>query len=159
MKLKRIDERNIWEVVKLDVFDDQKDFVATNNESLLEAYVALTSGIVVMPFALYEGQNLVGFIMFGYGNGASAADPKVALGNYCIWRFMIDKHWQRQGLGRAALETALDFLKADPLKKGAKAVWLSYEKENEVAKKLYASFGFVENGEYCDGELVAVRPL
>ena len=36
---------------------------------------------------------------------------------------------------------------------------LSYEPENEVAKKLYASFGFVENGEMDDDEIVAVLKL
>ena len=33
------------------------------------------------------------------------------------------------------------------------------EPENEVAKKLYASFGFTETGEMCDDEIVAVLKL
>ena len=34
-----------------------------------------------------------------------------------------------------------------------------YNPENEVAKKLYASFGFVENGEMDEDEIVAVLKL
>ena len=41
----------------------------------------------------------------------------------------------------------------------AELCWISYEPENEVAKKLYASFGFVENGEMDDDEIVAVLKL
>lgn len=41
----------------------------------------------------------------------------------------------------------------------AEYCFLSYEKENKVAKKLYESFGFRENGEICDGELVSVLKL
>ncbi len=34
-----------------------------------------------------------------------------------------------------------------------------YNPENEAAKKLYASFGFAENGEMADDEIVAVLKL
>ena len=40
-----------------------------------------------------------------------------------------------------------------------KCKWLSYEPENEVARKLYASCGFVENGEMDGDEIVAVIKL
>ena len=37
--------------------------------------------------------------------------------------------------------------------------WISYELENIVAKKLYASFGFLETKEMCGDEIVAVMKL
>lgn len=37
--------------------------------------------------------------------------------------------------------------------------WLSYEPENQIAKELYASFGFAEIGEYDGEELIAVLKL
>ena len=41
----------------------------------------------------------------------------------------------------------------------AELCWISYEPENEVAKKLYASFGFEETGEMDGDEIVAVLKL
>jgi len=36
---------------------------------------------------------------------------------------------------------------------------ISYEPENAIAQKLYASLGFVEPGEMLDGETLAVLKL
>ncbi|MBR2716528.1 MAG: AAA family ATPase [Oscillospiraceae bacterium] len=44
-------------------------------------------------------------------------------------------------------QLALDFVRTLP-NGPAELVWLSYEPENKAAKKLYASFGFVETPEY-----------
>ncbi len=56
------------------------------------------------------------------------------------------------------MELALDFIKSFPCGK-AEYCWLSYEPENEVARKLYRSFGFVETGERDGEEIVAVLRL
>ena len=56
---------------------------------------------------------------------------------------MIDKRYQGRGFGKEAFKQVLDFVRSKPCG-DAECVWLSYEPENEVAKKLYASFGFVE---------------
>lgn len=153
-----ITERNIWRVVKLSVPEEQKDFVATNTESLLEAYLALANEDVALPFAICAGETPVGFLMFGYGKTGDPDEPDVAEGNYCLWRFMIDGAYQRRGYGRAALYEALNYLATFP-RGNATSCWLSYEPENARAKALYASFGFVENGQVCGDEIVAVRPL
>ena len=41
----------------------------------------------------------------------------------------------------------------------AKKVWLSYEKENTRARDIYRKYGFVENGEMCGNEIIAVYEL
>ena len=78
--------------------------------------------------------------------------------NYEIWRFMIDKRFQGRGYGKDALKLALDFIRTWPCGK-ADLCWISYEPENEIAKKLYSSFGFVETGEMDGDEIVAVLKL
>lgn len=80
--------------------------------------------------------------------------PAVSAGNYCIWRFMIDRHSQGRGLGGQAL----DYVERHPCG-DAEACWLSYEPENTVARALYYAAGFRENGEKCGEETVAVRKL
>ena len=37
LKLKKINRYNIAEILKLEVFDNKKSFVATNNSSIIEA--------------------------------------------------------------------------------------------------------------------------
>lgn len=158
IELRKVDSKNIWKIINLSVNDEQMDFVATNTESMLEAYTTITSGGVALPFGIYDGDILVGFVMFGYGNNGDEDEPDVAANNYCIWRFMIDKTYQRQGLGRKALHASIEYLRSKPCGK-ATHCWLSYEPENEAAKALYGSLGFYENGEICGDEIVAVMQL
>ena len=158
MEFRKITFENLWETVRLSVKDTQKSFVASNTVSLLEAYAALSSGCTALPFSLYESGELVGFIMFGYGEIDDGDEPDVAKGNYCLWRLMIDERFQGRGLGRKAMQAALQYLKTFPCGR-ADCCWLSYEPENTAARSLYRSMGFVENGEVCGEEIVAVLPL
>ncbi len=156
--LQKIGSHNIWKVVRLSVSDAQKDFVATNTESILEAYAATQDGYTALPFALYDDDLLIGFVLFGYGSIGDEDEPSVAADNYCIWRLMIDQRYQGKGCGKAALAASLAYLKTAPCG-AARACWLSYEPQNIAAKALYAAAGFVENGETDGDELVAVRPF
>lgn len=52
----------------------------------------------------------------------------------------------------------LEFIKTFPCGK-AEYCWLSYEPENEVACRLYCSFGFSETGEIDGEELIAKLEL
>ena len=84
--------------------------------------------------------------------------PEIAKENYNLWRLMIDKAYQNNGFGKEAVKLALDFVKTFPCGK-AEYCWLSYEPENQVARKLYSSFGFVETGDTDGEELIAVLKL
>ncbi len=155
--LEKITYKNYIKVVwGLKVSPKQKNFVASNMCSLAEAYVAITNGCVALPFAIYKGKKPIGFLMIGYGaneddfEGEDPAFIEMAKKSYCLWRFMIDKRYQRNGYGRRAMEVALDYIKSFPCGK-ADTCWLSYEPENEVAKKLYASFGFIEQPQFYKG--------
>lgn len=93
-----------------------------------------------------------------YGENADQDGVSVEKDNYEIWRFMIDKRYQGRGYGKEALKLALDFIKTWPCGK-ADLCWISYNSENEIARKLYSSLGFEETGEMCDDEIVAVLKL
>jgi diamine N-acetyltransferase len=157
VQLRKVDLNNIWKIIKLSVNTDQLNFVATNTESILEAYTTTTSGGIALPFGIYNDDILIGFVMFGYDEYGDD-EPAIASGNYCIWRFMIDKAFQGQGLGRKALQASLEYLHSEPCGQ-AEYCWLSYEPENTRAKALYNSMGFLENGEMSGGEIVAVCKL
>ncbi len=84
--------------------------------------------------------------------------PKAYDDNYTIWRLMIDKRCQKRGYGREAVNLAIDYIRTWPCGK-AEYCAVSYEPENEVARKLYLSMGFEENGETDGEEIVAVLKL
>lgn len=157
--LDRVNGDTIWDILKLTVADHQKNFVADNDVSIIEAYIAITSNGYAFPFGIFEDDTPVGFVMIGYDKDEYWKDaPAIADGNYNLWRLMIDKAHQNKGYGRQAVELALRFIRTFPCGK-ADFCWLSYEPENTVAKSLYASFGFVETGDKDGEEQIAVLKL
>lgn len=159
IRLEKVGAKNIWNILKLKVSDEQKEYVAPNDLSIIEAYIAITGNGHAFPFGIFEDNTPVGFLMIGYDVDDSFENPPlIAYGNYNIWRLMIDEKFQNKGYGRKAINLALDFIRTFPCGK-AKYCYLSYEPNNERAKKLYADFGFVENGEMDDDEVVAVLEL
>ena len=97
---------------------------------------------------------MIGFDVNSDDEGA----PKIAKGNYNIWRFMIDKKFQGKGFGKKAMDLALEFVNTFPCGT-AKYCWLSYEVDNEAARQLYKSIGFVETDEKDGEEIVAILEL
>ena len=159
LRLEQVNGKNVWDILKLSVKEDQKNFVANNDISIIEAYTAITANGFAFPFGIYENETLVGFLMIGFDIDDYWDDaPSIAKGNYNLWRLMIDKAYQRRGFGKEAVQLALDFIKSFPCGE-AEYCWLSYEPENEVARQLYHSFGFSETGEVDGEELVAVLRL
>ena len=67
LELRKIDRNNVWQVARLKVKRAQADYVASNIESILEAFATREAGGIAAPFALYDGVALVGFAMIGYG--------------------------------------------------------------------------------------------
>ena len=135
-----------------------REICRANVESILEAFAVREEGYVALPFALYEEDTLVGFCMLGYGGIGDDEEPEIGYGNYSIWRLMIGSSFQGKGLGKKAMEEILKYVKSFPLGR-AEYCWVSYDEENVGAKKLYESFGFYENGDVDDGEIVAVLKL
>ena len=159
LELKKINRKNVGEILKLEVFDNQKSFVAPNNISIIEAYLAIIENDHVFTFGIYNDDVPVGFLMIGFDVNSDDADaPKIAKGNYNIWRLMIDKTFQGKGFGKKAIELALEFINTFPCGT-AKYCWLSYENDNYVARQLYQSVGFVETDEKDGEEMVAILKL
>ena len=88
--LERICTANVWKILALEVDDTQKAFVATNTESIVEAYLALSVGGHAFPFGIYAGDVPVGFLMIGYDVDESWTDaPQIAQDNYSLWLSLI----------------------------------------------------------------------
>ena len=164
IRLEKVNHRNVWDLIELAPFESQYDFVASNEDSLMEAYIAVTSeSSYAYPFGIYDDETPVGFLMIGYNEAAlyelyDETPPAALKDNYSLWRLMIGNQDQGRGYGREAIRLALEFIRTWPCGK-AEYCELSYEPENEVAAKLYHSFGFAENGEMDGDEIVAVLKL
>jgi len=139
MTLREITRDNWLQCVRLTVAPEQEAFVASNGASLAQSKYEPEW----IPLALYDDEEMVGFVMYGVNREE---------GKYWILRVMVDRRYQGQGYGRAAMRLLLERLRAIP---GCDEVAISYEPENEVARRLYASCGFRETGEILEGETVA----
>ena len=159
IRLEKINGKNVWDILELHVGEAQKSFVASNDISIIEAFIALTHHGSAFPFGIYDDNTPVGFVMIGYGSDDEWFQPPVvAEGNYNLWRLMIDERYQGKGYGRKAMKLIMDFIAGEPCGP-AEYCWLSYEPENLAAKALYASFGFRETGERDGDEIIAILKL
>ena len=150
--LEELNKYNVWDVIELTVKKEQESFIAGNEWSLVHAYVGNKTEGAVYPFGIFDDDKAVGFLMIAYDYGEVCNDPdasEISDNNYFLWRLMIDGEEQGKGYGRKAVELALEFVKTFPHGK-ADYCWLCYDKNNEVARKLYLSMGFQEIGEQDD---------
>ena len=155
--LRKITLENRRSMFKLEVSEDQRRFVASNLSSVASCYVLATNGGHPFPFVIYAGELPVGFVMLAYGI-TGYEEPSIAENNYCIMRLMIDKQYQNRGHGREAMKKILEFIRTYPAGP-AHYCWIPYKPENIVAKKLYESFGFRDNGEVFNDESITVLQL
>ena len=157
--LKQAERKDLWKLLRLRVDKGQRTFVASNLVSFMDAREARKANGIALPFGIYADGLPVGFLMIGYDTDESWSDPpEIAKGNYNLWRFMIDRRYQNRGYGRQALRQALEFIRTFPCGE-AEYCWLSFAPENDVARRLYRSFGFRETGEKDGDELIAVLRL
>ena len=141
-ELREIDDNNIAECIALSVTAEQAQYIATNRDSLRDS---AENPDVARPFAIYVDNRIVGFTMFAFDEDYD--DPN---DRYWLWRFMIDKDLQGRGYGRAALKAVIDYFKNQDVG----YIKLSTKASNIQALSLYHKFGFKENGEMNDAEIV-----
>jgi len=138
-------------LAKLKIREDQNHFVASNLYSIAEAQFGYEEEghWDLYPFGAYMGDEPVGFVMYGCNFNHSRFQGFIA-------RLMVDDAFQGKGYGREIMRQVLEVFR---LNERIKNVGISYEPENEIARKLYASLGFVEPGEMFEGETLAVLNL
>ena len=162
IELRKITGDNIDEVIALEVGENQKDFIETTNlRSIADAYVLNADGIPATPYAIYANGDVVGFLMYMYDTtDHESFKNEVFYGEktYFIWHFMIGQSYQGKGYGKLALEKMMSDIETMPYGK-AEHVDLFYRTSNVIAKKLYASFGFVDTGIIQDNSMHAIKNL
>ena len=144
MRLEKVTEKTFFPVVKMKISPEQEKFVAPNVMSLAQAWLYDDAA---KPFAILDDNTVVGFMMLDWDEGERTVG---------IWRMMIGQAFQRKGYGRSALTEALNMIRET---RKFDMVHLDYVPGNTVARDLYASLGFRENGEMEGDEMVMTLPL
>ncbi|MFS0876587.1 GNAT family N-acetyltransferase [Solibacillus isronensis] len=142
LHLKTITKDNWIKAISLKVREDQVKFVASNAVSLaqlnfLENFHAK---------GIYYGEEMIGFTLYGLDEDDH---------EYWIYRMMIDQKHQGKGYGKEAVRLVIEDIRAmkEP---HHQTITLSYEPDNEHAKRIYEKMGFQEiDGLVIEGEQVA----
>ena len=136
VRLEPITQENLDAVLALRIGDGQRGFVSSPAESLAQAWVYRDTA---WPFAVLDGQTVVGFIMLGYYE---------AKAYYTLWKLLIDREYQNKGFGREALVAGIAYLKD---RFHVHEIYTGVVPENTAAKRLYASMGFEATGVFENG--------
>jgi diamine N-acetyltransferase len=134
--LREVTRETVWQVMTLEVAEDQGHLVAPNSMSIAEAYFEPKAWFR----AIYADEEPVGFLML-YDD---ADTPK-----YYLWRMMVAAEHQRKGYGRRAMELLLDYIRGRP---GATVVTVGSIPGAGSPQAFYERLGFVNTGEVRGGE-------
>lgn len=144
VSLREITADTVRSITQLSVAEEQRRNVATNAESIAQAYFhpeAWFRGI-------YANDMPVGFVMLEDRTDLSDADPNEPI---CLWRFMIDQRFQGFGYGRQALDLIVEHVR-ERTKLGY--MLTSCVEGPHSPKEFYLKFGFFPTGEVDDGETI-----
>lgn len=132
---REITSDNYSQVLNLKITPEQEaaKFVSPVVRSLADAWFYRDEGIAY-PKAVYEDEDLVGFIMYEL----DTEEQQVF-----IWRFLIDQAFQGKGYGRQTIEVVMEMAKEQA--KITKVV-ADYVDGNEPMKKILLDLGFEETG-------------
>ena len=142
VKLVQLNSENWYECCQLEVSEEQKDFIESNAISIAQSKFEPS----LKPYAIYYNDSVVGFLMHN--------SIKEELDGYWIYRIMVDKNYQGMGIGKAATELMLSEM-AKSL--NAKKIVVGYHPDNKGAHYLYASLGFIDNGDRFGREMAVIK--
>lgn len=133
-----IDKDNFQAAINLQVHDNQKCFMEDNLYSIAEC--AVENDFVAK--VVYDDHQPVGFMLYYFVKD----NPDYVF----LHRYMIDRHYQGKGLGRAALEASMDLFKEEY--PSISCVELMHYPDNKIGAAMYEKLGFVPTGERRESE-------
>lgn len=98
IELREITRENVRAVLELDRAYSQRGFVSSVAQSYGDAHVTYRadgSKVIAWMRGIYAGDQPAGFMM--------AVDPPPGQDHVYLWRFLVDRRFQRRGVGRLAI--------------------------------------------------------
>lgn len=128
----------------LELAPGQEKFLPCNLYSIAESQFYEHSKSV----AVYnEHSLLIGYALFG---------RDIFTNKWKIFRIMIDKAYQGKGYGESTMKEIFGQISKEP---DGNEILICYQNDNQVARKLYASLGFVEQKIDVEGKVTALLIL
>ncbi|KNZ33428.1 MAG: hypothetical protein AD742_05845 [Methylibium sp. NZG] len=149
VSLREITADTVIAVVRLEVAQHQKGFVASNAVSLAQALFAPEAWYR----AVYCGDEPAGFVML---EDESLLSPLPSHPTVGVWRLMVDHKFQGRGVGRAALQQVIEHVRAKGL---FSSLALSYVPGPGCPEPFYRGLGFLPTGKMDGVEVVLELPL
>lgn len=146
VELRPITEDNFLDAFHLELAPGQERFVSHPIRSLAQAYVYRDQ---CQPFGIYADGRMVGYVMVIYDDDVP---------EYDIWHMMIDRSMQGRGLGSAALDRVIEFIRAKPFGDSDR-VALTCDRDNPAARRLYERKGFRATGAGDEDEIELAMTL
>ena len=143
--LERLTRDNWRQVITLDIADDQRRFLET--PSVLYGVAEVQFHPTCTPYAVYDGDTVVGFAVYGY----TPEDPA----RWWIPLILIDHRYQGKGYGRAAMQAIIGSIRQQA--PDCREIALSYKPDNVAAERLYLSLGFEKTNEVDERGQVTAR--
>jgi len=147
--LRRITADTVRTITALRISPQQVDYVATNAESIAEAYFHREAWFR----AICAHDAPVGFVMLNDRSLLPASGDPSPIG---LGRFMIDHRYQRAGYGRAALQLVVDHVRA---RTSEASLVTSDVPGPHSPEGFYVRSGFRPTGEVDGREVVLELPL
>ena len=146
-RIEPITRENVRAACKLTLRPGQEGLVAPVAWSLADAY---TAPDIAWPRLIYDGDELVGFIMAAFDPG-----NQDALYHSYLWRLNIGGEHQGKSYGRFAVEA----LCQEAVRRGNDRLTVSYHPYEHGPDGFYRRLGFRPTGAYNQGEVVAERVM
>jgi diamine N-acetyltransferase len=142
VRLVEINSENWYECCGLELTEEQAEYMESNAVSIAQTKFEPA----LKAFAIYSDEKMTGFLMFN--------TVKEELGGYWVYRIMVDRAYQGKGIGKEA--TRLMIVEMAKLPDADKIV-VGYHSDNKGAHHLYASLGFVDEGDRFGREMAVVK--
>ncbi len=145
IRLERVTQDNFKQVIALDIADDQRRFLET--PTVLYAIAEVQFHPPFLPYAIYADDMMVGFVIYGYL-------PEDHSKGW-IPLFIIDRHYQGKGYGRAAMQTIINTMRQEI--PNCSEIALCFKPDNTIAERLYLSVGFEKTTEIDEQGQITMR--
>lgn len=129
IRIEKVTKQNWKKACMIDIKPEQKRFIGSVAYCIARAYINPYAN-PVEPYVIYKKDEVVGFFWFTIDS----------CNNCILCGFRIDKNYQRMGISKPAIGLLKELL----LEKypECSSIQLFVEDSNEIAKKMYKSFGF-----------------
>lgn len=146
IELREIDWSNLGEILDLRVEKAQEDFILPNEVFIAQAYVNLRMNYPDIVFGIYSDNVAIGFtkiVLVPKNEKPYYFDHTY----YMIDAFMLDRRFQKMGLGRKAFEKIMLYILDQPYG-SADGIRLLCSVNNKNGQNFFESFGFESQGQY-----------